>query len=472
MALGRRSREHQQQLFVAASELPQSEGHIFYKKLNELLAQAGFDNFVEELCRPFYHATLGRRGIAPGVYFRMLLVGYFEGLGSQRGIAWRCADSLSLRAFLSVALTEDSPDHSSLTRIRDPLPLTVQNEVFRFVLQAAAEHGLLRGKTVAVDATTLEANAAMKSIIRLDTGEDWKEYLKRLMQEEGLLEEDDQPTDEDLRRFDQSRKNKKVSNSEWVSETDPESRITRMKDGRTHLVYKAENIIDVNTELVLAAEIYPTDTADTETLIDSVMEAQVHLNESGLDKEIEEIVADKGYHAAATLELADALGMRTYIPEPRLAHQRRWTNKPAEFRRAVVNNRRRTTTRNGRHLQRQRSERVERSFAHMCETGGARRSWLRGIEKVRKRYLITAVARNLGLLMRAVFGIGTARGLQREGGCFALISMAWSMLCATLAHHFALWKLGISRSLRRLHFAGAYNLTMQLVPRAAISTGW
>ena len=425
MALGHRWEERQQEMWVATDQLPKSEGHVFYRKLNELLADAGFDRFVEELCRPHYHATMGRPGIPPGVYFRMLLVGYFEGLGSQRGIAWRCADSLSLRTFLGVSLSEETPDHSSLTRVRDRLPLEVHAEVFRFVLQMASEKGLLKGKTVAVDATTLEANAAMKSIVRRDTGEDWNEYLKRLMREEGLIDEHDEPTDEELRRFDKKRKNKRVSNEEWVSETDPDSRIAKMKDGRTHLAYKAEHVIDLETEMMLAAEVYTTDYADTDTLVDSVMEAQTHLNEAGIEAEIEEAVADKGYHAAATLELADDLNVRTYIPQPKTKHARRWTDKPPEHQRAVYNNRRRTSTAKNRRLQRGRSEKVERSFAHVCETGGARRTWLRGLEKVRKRYLISAVARNLGLIMRALFGIGTARSLQAEGGSSAPSYISW-----------------------------------------------
>jgi transposase len=267
----------------------------------------------------------------------------------------------------------------------------------------------------------LEANAAMKSIVRKESGEDWKEYLRRLAAEEGL----ENPTDEELRRFDKKRKNKKVSNQEWVSPADPDSRIAKMKDGRTHLAYKTEHVVDLETEMVLAAEFYTADCADTDTLVDSVMEAQTHLNEAGVDAEIEEAVADKGYHAAASLELAADLNVRTYIAEPKSKHARRWTDKPESHQRAVYNNRRRAKTQKNRRLQRQRSEKVERSFAHICETGGARRTWLRGLEKVRKRYLVSAVARNLGLLMRALFGVGTARSLQAGGGSSAPSHIAW-----------------------------------------------
>ena len=421
MALGKR-RSEQQEMWVATTSLPKSEGHAFYRKLNRLLAKAEFDGRIEELCEPFYHNQLGRPSIPPGVYFRMLLVGYFEGIGSQRGIAWRCGDSLSLREFLGVPLTEDTPDHSSLTRVRDRLPLEIHTTVFQLVLKLAGEKGLIKGKTVAVDSTTLEANAAMKSIVRRDTGEDWNEYLRRLLQEQEGVEN---PTDEDLRRFDRNRKDKRVSNEEWMSSTDEASRIGKMKDGRTHLLYKAEHAVDLETEIVLAAPVYHGDVGDPKTMVDSLMEAQTNLSEAGIDAKIEEAPADKGYHATDTLELADSLNIRTYIPEPKRKGKRNWRDVPEEKRRAVINNRRRIRGAKSKRLQRLRSERVERTFAHVCETGGARRTWLCGIEKVQKRYLIAVVAHNLGLIMRKVFGIGTARGLQAEGGLVCVVSLAW-----------------------------------------------
>lgn len=430
MALGRRSAEHQEELFVPHDQLPRSEGHVFYRKLNELLAEAGFDRFVEKLCQPHYDEEgRGRPSIPPGVYFRMLLVGYFEGIGSQRGIAWRCHDSLSLREFLGVPLTKDAPDHSSLTKVRDRLPLEVHVAAFQFVLKLADGKGLLQGKTVGVDSTTLEANAAMKSIVRKDTGEDWRAYVVGLMKQEGAVNKDEEPTDEEVRRFDKKRKNKKVSNDQWESKTDLDARIAKMKDGRTHLAYKAEHVVDLKSELIVAAEIYHADQTDQHTLVDSVMAAQEHLQQATGEMPIEEAAADKGYHAADEIELAEALNLRTYIPEPERKHKSRWTDKPPELKCAVYANRRRTKTDKSKRLQRLRSERVERSFAHVCETGGARRTWLRGIEKVRKRYLIAVVARNLGVMMRALFGMGTPRGLQEEGkagdGLAALSRLAW-----------------------------------------------
>jgi transposase len=421
MAMGKR-RQRQESLFITADDLPRSDGHPFYQKLNGLLAEAGFDRWIEARCRSFYEQeeTRGKPSIPPGVYFRMLLVGYFEGIDSQRGIAWRCADSLSLRTFLGVPLDEATPDHSTMSVTRKRLGPEVFDEVFRFVLAIAEQKRLLGGKTVGVDSTTLEANAAMKSIVRRDSGEDWRQYVTRLMREDGTVGPDDEPRDDELRRYDKKRK-KTVSNDDWVSKTDPDARITKMKDGRTHLAYKAEHVVDLDSEILLAAEIRPADHADQHTLVDSVIEAKINLEVAGSEVELEEVAADKGYHANATLELAADLGLRTYIPEPKQKDKRVWTDKPAEFQRAVVNNRRRMTRAKGKRLGRLRSERVERSFAHVCDTGGARRSWLRGLEDVTKRYRLAAAAHNLARIMRLLFGIGKPRVLQAPSELVLLV---------------------------------------------------
>ncbi len=415
MSMGRRPSKRQADLWIATTDLPQSPGHVFYEKLNALLAEADFDRYVEELCQEHYAADVGRESIPPGVYFRMLFVGYFEELNSQRGIAWRCSDSFSLRAFLGVAWNEATPDHSSLSRIRQRLPLLVHERVFAFVLQVAQDKKLLRGKTVAIDATTLEANAAMKGIVRKETGEDWKEYLKRLAEEEGI----EAPTDEDLRRFDKKRP-KKVSNQHWESPTDPESRIAKMKDGRTHLAYKAEHAVDLGSEFVLSATIHTADQADSATLVDSVLGAQINLVLAGSEQEVDEVVTDKGYHKSETLADCEKLKTRAYIPEPK-RRKRHWKDKPESWRKATEANRRRVRGHRSKRLQRLRSEYVERSFAHVCETGGGRRTWLRGLEKLTKRYLVQVAAHNLGLLMRKLFGMGKPRTLQRAGGVDLLL---------------------------------------------------
>lgn len=426
MALGRRKQE-QQTAWVATTELPKSPGHPFYKKLNLLLAEAGFDEWLEQLCAPYYAAKMGRESIPPGVYFRMILVGYFEGIGSQRGIAWRCSDSRSLAEFLGVPTHEETPDHSSLSRIHGRLPLEVHEAMFVFVLKLAAEHKLLRGKTVAVDSTMLEADAAMKSIVRRDTGEDWKTYLRGLAAEAGL----EDPSDEDLRRFDKARKDKKVSNDDWVSPNDPESRIARMKDGTTHLAYKAEHVVDLDTDLVLAAVIYEANRADTETLAESVVQAQINVLNADSPANIEEAVADKGYHAADQLATVnEALGIRTYIPEPKRKSPWKWSERTPAERRAVTGNHRRVRSERSKKLQRRRSELTERTFAHVCETGGARRCWLHGTLAVGKRYLLQVAARNLGLIMRKLFGMGTPRGLQTAADLAALVYVYMHIACS------------------------------------------
>ena len=419
MAMRRRGAQ-QGGMWVATHELPKCPGHVFYEKLNTVLEAGGFDRFVEELCAPHYAESEGRPSIEPGVYFRMLFVGYFEGLGSQRGIAWRCADSLSLRSFLGVGLTKGTPEHSSMTRIRKRLPEEVFEQVFTFVLAVAVEHGLVKGKTIAVDATTLEANAAMKSLVRRDTGEDWKAFVRRLAEAEGL----ENPTDEELRRFDRKRK-KKTSNKEWESATDPASRVTKMKDGRTHLAYKAEHAVDLESEMIVAAVVYRADEADPQTLPETITVAREQLEAAGSPRQVEEAVADKGYHKAETLQtLADVHDVRSYVAEPQRKDRRRWQDKPEGQQGAVYGNRRRIGGKRGRRLGRWRSERAERTFAHVCETGGGRRAWLRGMVNVAKSYLARVAAHNPGIIMLALFGVGTPRSLQRGLEAFLRLMIA------------------------------------------------
>lgn len=430
MGMGKRKAK-QPELWLATDSLPQAPGHPFYQKLNELLQEANFDRYVEKLCAPYYATGPGRDSIPPGVYFRMLFIGYFEGIDSQRGIAWRCSDSRSLQTFLGYLFNEATPDHSSLTKIRQRLPDDVHQMVFSLVLEVAQKKGLLRGQSVAVDATLLEANAAMKSIVRRASGDDWKKYLKQLAAEEGL----ENPTAEELRRFDQQRKGKKVSNEDWQSATDADSRIAKMKDGSTHLAYKAEHVVDLESNLVLAAEVYAADTPDSETLLESVGEAQDNLLCAGSEVEIHDVAADKGYHKAETLAECAAEGWRTYIPEAEREHQRVWTDKPPEWERAYRANRRRVGRPRSKRLQKLRSAYVERTFAHVCETGGMRRSWLRGLIHVAKRYWMQVAAHNLGVLMRKLFGIGTPRSLQGlKAACAALICAVVAWLGTVIRH--------------------------------------
>ena len=417
MALGRR-KTRQTELFIPTAQLAQGPGHPFYTKLNAVLAEAGFDAFVEQLCAPYYKEG-GRPGLPPGTYFRLLFIGYFEGIDSQRGIAWRCADSLALRGFLGLPLTEATPVHATLSVIRQRLPEDVFDRVFQFGLGLLEEQGLLRGRTLGIDATTLEANAAMKSIVRKDTGADWKTYLRTLAQAEGIKN----PTDADLQRLDRGRTDKKVSNGHWESPSDPDARLARMKDGTTHLAYKAEHAVDLQTEAIVAATVTPAGRGDGASGAETLIGAQWNLHQSGSQAAVTQLVADKGYHDNRLLAQCADWQVRTDIPE-RKQKSRVWTDKPAEYEVAFRGNRRRVRGEKGRRLNRWRSERCERTFAHVCETGGGRRSWLRGLGNVTKAHVLKCAAYNLGLLLRKVWGLGKPRS---AAGLWALLFRLWTV---------------------------------------------
>ena len=414
MAMGKRKTERQQELWIVASDLPEAPGHPFYRELNALLDKRGFDRFVEDLCQKFYHEELGRPSVPPGVYFRMLLIGYFEGIDSERGIAWRCDDSRTLRDFLGYDPKEVTPDHSSLSKIRLRIDLETHEEVFTWVLKRVAEKGLLKGKTLGVDATTLEANAAMRSIVRRDTGESYNEFLTRLAQANGIAT----PTREDLAKIDKTRKNK-ASNDDWQSPSDPDAKITKMKDGTTHLAHKAEHATDLDTGAIVAVTLQDADLGDPDTLGTTLTEATENLREVADDpqagaqmaeKLAAEAVTDKGYHSNDTArDLAEA-DIRSYMSEPNRG-QRDWDGKTQE-RDAVYANRRRIRGERGKRLLRKRGEMVERTFAHCYETGGMRRTHLRKHPNILKRLLIHVAGFNLALIMRSMFGIGKPRRLQ------------------------------------------------------------
>ena len=417
MAIGKRKRKRQETLWIPTNEIPSAPAHPFYRSLNNILTKHGFDDFVEENCAKFYAPKMGRPGLAPGIYFRMLLVGYFEGLDSERGIAWRAADSLALRDFLGLALTEAPPDHSTVSRTRRLIDLETHQAVFTWVLQRIAESGLLKGKTIGIDATTLEANASLRSIVRRDTGDSYQEFLIQLAKESGI----ETPTREDLARLDRKRA-KKGSNDDWTHPHDPDSRITKMKDGRTHLAHKFEHAVDLETGVIVGATVQPADSGDTTTMIETLITAAEQVEAVLPESEgIQEVVADKGYHSTERIMDLNRLDLRTYISEPK-RKRRRWKgNREAQA--AVYENRRRIRRNRGKALLRQRGERLERPFAHLYETGRMRRTHLRGRENILKRMLIHVSALNLGFLMRSTFGIGTPRSLQ--GRCFAFFPMLY-----------------------------------------------
>jgi len=417
MAMGRRAQQRQEPIWIAHTELPQTVAHPFYERLNQVLEERGFDAFVEQRCAGFYAERMGRPSLAPGRYFRLLLMGYFEGIDSERGMAWRAADSLALRSFLGVGLEEMPPDHSTISRTRRLIDVETHQAVFRWVLELLAEKGLLKGKTVGIDATTLEANAAMRSIVRRDSGEGYEEFLRRLAEESGIAT----PTREELAKLDRKRA-KKGSNEDWVNPHDPEAEITKMKDGRTHLAYKAEHAVDLETGAVVAVTVAGGAAGDTETMVETVSQAGEHIAEVACvtnNPEVgervkaegpQEAVADKGYHSNDTVQGLGEAEVRSYISEPHRG-RRCWEGKK-EAQQAVYGNRRRIGGERGKELLRRRGELLERSFAHAYETGGMRRVYLRGRQNILKRVLIHLGGFNLSLVIRQLLGKGTPRGWQ------------------------------------------------------------
>jgi transposase len=413
MAMGRQG-GRQGQMMVLWDELPRSPGHVFYDRLQAMLMEAGFDAFVEKLCARHYARAMGAPSLPPGRYFRMHLVGYFEGIDSERGLEWRCADSLSLRDFLGLELRERVPDHSWLSRTRARLPLEVHEQVFGWVLEQLAERGLVKGERIGVDASTMEANAAMRGIRRRDTGETYRAMLTRMAQESGVPT----PTAAGLKQLDRTRKGKRTSNAAWASPTDPEARITRMQDGRTRLAYKPEHAVDLDTEAIVAAVIHPADRGDTTTLAGTLEAAARGLDAAGLALCAEaprELVADKGYHSRAVLKDLDGGPWQTRIAEPKPKGVQRWRGD-LDARRAVYGNRARLRSGIGKEGFKLRAEKVERSFALTLDRGGLRRMRLRGRDNVHKRYLVHVAGYNLGLVMRALLGAGTPRQLAARRG--------------------------------------------------------
>jgi transposase len=428
MGMGRKKdREKQQDLWVAASEMATTPGHVYYERLNTVLSAEKFDQRVEAVCRKYYKSSSGRPSLTPGTYFRMLLVGYFEGIDSERGIAWRAADSLSLRKFLGYDLSEPTPDHSTVSRTRRLYSVQTHRAVMQWVLKILRQHGLAQGQSVCIDATTLAANAAMKSLVRRDTGIGYDAYLKQLAEAEGL----ENPTKEQAARLDRKRK-KKGSNDDWTNPHDPSARITKMKDGRTKLAHKAEHAVDLADGAVLAVTVQPADRGDTSSYGETLEAAQAE-SAKAHPVGIEEVVMDKGYHSGAVMLDLAARGLRSYVPEPERG-RRKWVGKQPE-QRCVYANRRRVRGARSKRLQKLRGELCERSFAHCYETGALRRLYLRGRDNVLKRVLVQAAAFNLGLLLRKLTGWGKPRQAQGRGWALptllSLLFATWALCLAT-----------------------------------------
>jgi transposase len=464
MAMGRQPEQRQADFWIATERLAAAPAHPFYQKLNHVLAAGGFDPFCAAACAKFYAQTMGRPSIPPGVYFRMLMMGYFEKLDSEREIAWRCADSLALRAFLGYRVDAGTPDHSSLSRTRNRIDLETHQAVFDWVLKRLTEQGWLKGQTLGIDASTLEADAALKSIVRRDGGQSYREFLTELAQASGI----ETPTAEELAKFDRQRKDKSASNDDWFNPNDPEAKIAKMKDGRTHLAYKNEHAVDLDTGAIVAAEIHLANEGDTTTMWGTLEKAAESLQEVREDVQVQEncqangvadpsqlhiqaTVQDKGYHSAQTLVNLEELDIRGYIAEPDRGRQC-WTVRPTrgltpaeleqeqalkrQAQRAVYRNRRRRRGAHSKRLHRRRGEYVERTFEHVLDDGGMRRVWLKGREKIAKRYLIHTAAFNLGLMLRKLTGYGTPRGWVDAARAAALACARW---LGTVSRRGGLW---------------------------------
>src|SRR5499427_1512088 len=429
MAMGRRKKQQRQEpIWIPQSRLPQTVAHPFYARVDRVLEERGFDDFVERCCAQFYAERMGRPSLAPGRYFRLLLIGYFEGIDSERGMAWRAADSLALRDFLGLGLADAPADHSTISRTRRLIALETHRAVFTWVLQCLSTAGLVKGKTIGIDATTLEANAALRSIVRRDSGESYEEFLTTLAKASGI----GTPTRADLARIDRKRK-KKGSNDDWTHPHDPDAKIAKMKDGRTHLAHKAEHAADLETGAIVGVTVQDADKGDTTTIHETLPEAAEQLEAVAAVTDdavavIEEVVADKGYHSRTTVHDLETLEIRTYISEPDRGPQSE-IDQEAE-RDAVYANRRRIRGDRGKRLLRKRGELLERPCAHLYETGALRRAHVRGHENVPKRLLVHASGFNLGLMMRTRFGIGTPRALQGRAAAFlTVLSTSWNLVC-------------------------------------------
>lgn len=418
----------QGEFWVAAHQLPTSAKSTFYARLDETLDSFGFAEKVRALCAPAYKNTnAGRPGIDPVVYLKMIMVGFFEDLPSERAIAERCADSMSIRAFLNYSLDEKTPDHSTFTVIRQRLGLEIYQEIFTLTLQALREHGLLRGKNLGIDSSVIEANASLRALVHRNTEEEYWEYVKRLAAENGIDPDDTAA----VRKFDRHRPGK-GSNKEWQNPHDPDARIGKTKDGATDMIYKPEAVVDLDTGAIVQAEVHPGDQADQKEMATRVLDAQQTINQACGQKQdtltITSVTSDKGYYSVSELQALQREGIRTVISDP--IDNRCVDKLDAAEQRAVRAAKRSVQSKSGKDLLRRRGMHIERSFAHILDSGGIRQTTLRGWENLNKRFKLAAAFYNLSQLMRKLFGFGTPKQLaaSMEGAGRPLFSLLASVL--------------------------------------------
>ena len=410
---GNKEKAAQPEFWVATQQLPKSPKSTFYSKLDETLESFEFAAKVRQLCAPAYKQTgTGRPGIDPVVYLKMIMVGFFEDLPSERAIAARCADSMSIRAFLNYELDEKTPDHSTFTIIRQRLGLEIYERIFTLTLQALREHGLLRGKNLGIDSSVIEANASLRALVHRNTEEQYWDYVKRLAAENGIDPDDTAA----VRKFDRHRPGK-GSNQEWVNPHDPDAKIGRTKDGATDMIYKPEAVVDLDTGAIVQAQVHTGDQADHKEMATRVLEAQQNINKAAGEKldtlTVNTVTSDKGYYAVNELQALQQEDIRTVIADP--IDTRRLDKLEPDQKKAVQAAQRSVKSKSGKDLLRRRGMHIERSFAHILDCGGMRRTTLRGWENLNKRFKLAAAVYNLSQLMRKLFGIGTPKQLAARG---------------------------------------------------------
>lgn len=427
----KKKKAEQSEFWIAADQVIGSAPNEFYGKLEETLESFGFAAKVRAVCAPAYDQSgVGRPGIDPAVYLKMIMVGFFEDLPSERAIAARCADSMSIRAFLKYELTEKTPEHSSFTVIRQRLGLEIYERIFTLTLQALREHGLLRGKQLGIDSSVIEANASLRALVHRNTAEQYWEYVKRLAAESGI-----EPTDTvAVRKFDRHRPGK-GSNEQWENPHDPDAKIGRTKDGATDMIYKPEAVVDLDTGAIVQAQVLLGDEADHQGMAGRVLEAQQSINRACEREEdlltVQSVTSDKGYYAVRELQVLQGEGIRTVIADP-VDNRRLEKLEPAQ-KQAVRSARRSVKSKSGKGLLRRRGMHLERSFAHILDCGGMRRTTLRGWENLNKRYKLAAAFYNLSQLMRKLMGVGTPKQLAALGRLLFLRLSEFLELAAALA---------------------------------------
>jgi len=400
----------QKEFWVVADRLPKASPSRFYQLLDRTLAEMDFAGQVRAMCAPAYAEAWrgGRPGIDPVVYFKMLMIGFFEGIESERQIAARCEDSLSLRGFLGYTLEEATPDHSSMSVIRQRLGSACYERVFALVLAALQRHGLLKGRHLGIDSSVIEANASLRSLCERNTEEGYWQYVQRLAKELGLETSDGA----ELRNFDRKRPGKKMSNEQWENPHDPDAKIGKTKAGATAMVYLPEHTVDLETGAIVQAQVLLGDHRDSEELSQRVIEAAINVQEAKGTKDPEvlpkTLTGDKGYFSLEEVGRLQELSIKPVISDPHRA-QRRFDKLSSAQRQSLARVQRSVSSKYGKELLRRRGQHIERSFAHVLDAGGMRCATLRGLKNLNKRHQIAAACYNLSQLLRRLYGVGTPK---------------------------------------------------------------